>query len=599
MSGPLAGPSAAGGSVAAAWRRALELTAPIPRRPERVLPAMLDELADRHADAPALLSERERLTYRGLAAQANRYARWALEQGLSRGDVVCLLMPNAPEYVACWLGLTRVGVVVAQLNTNLLGRSLTHCIEIVAPARILCASEMLEKLIAALPKPSPAVWVHGDDARDFPRIDLAVARYSGDRLTASEGRPITIEDRALFTYTSGTTGLPSAASLSHGRLMQWSHWWAGLMGASESDRIYDCLPLYHSTGGIVAPGAMLVAGGSVVIRDRFSASDFWEDLCRWDCTIFQYIGELCRYLLRAGPAPHESAHRLRLACGNGLRPDVWPEFQRRFHIPRVLEFYGAAEGSVTLFNVEGEPGAIGRIPPYLSHRFRVVLVRYDVDADAPARDPQGFCIPCAAGEAGEALAPLASGPSNVASRFEGYSNPVATERKLLRDVFQPGDAWFRTGDLMRKDERGFFYFVDRVGDTYRWKGENVATSEVEEALSAFPGVAHANVYGVTVPGADGKAGMAALVWAGEPQLAGLRAHLLSRLPRHACPLFLRIRGEMEITGTLKYRKAELVRQGFDPSASADALYLDDAAAQEYVRLDEAVHARIVAGAVRL
>ncbi len=174
--------------------------------------------------------------------------------------------------------------------------------------------------------------------------------------------------------------------------MQWSHWWAGLMGASESDRIYDCLPLYHSTGGIVAPGAMLVAGGSVVIRDRFSASDFWEDLCRWDRNIFQYIGELCRYLLRAGPAPHESAHRLRLACGNGLRPDVWPEFQRRFHIPRVLEFYGAAEGSVTLFNVEGEPGAIGRIPPYLSHRFRVVLVRYDVDADAPARDPQGFCI---------------------------------------------------------------------------------------------------------------------------------------------------------------------------------------------------------------
>jgi fatty-acyl-CoA synthase len=344
---------------------------------------------------------------------------------------------------------------------------------------------------------------------------------------------------------------------------------------------------------------MLVGGGSMVIRDRFSASEFWDDVCRFDCTIVQYIGELCRYLLRAPPSPRETAHRLRLACGNGLRPDVWPAFQERFRIPRVLEFYGAAEGSVALFNVEGEPGAIGRVPPYLAHRFRVMLVRPDPATDAPARDERGFCIPCAADEVGEAIAPLSAGPQNVATRFEGYSSAAATERKILRDVFAPGDAWFRTGDLMRKDARGFYYFVDRLGDTYRWKGENVATSEVEEALSAFPGVVHANVYGVAVSDADGKAGMAALVWEGEPQLSALRAHLASRLPRHAWPIFLRLRSEMEVTGTHKYRKADLARQGFDPRATSDALYVGDAALDSYVPLDEAVYQRIVAGSLRL
>ncbi|HUJ26358.1 MAG TPA: long-chain-acyl-CoA synthetase [Myxococcales bacterium] len=590
-------PEAAAGagafSVAAAWRRALELTAPIPRQPERVLPALLDELAEKYGDAPALLSDRERLTYRGLARRVNQYARWALGKGIARGDTVCLLMPNAPEYLAIWLGLTRVGAVVALLNTNLAGRSLAHCIEVVAPAHLIVSGDLLERVVAARPDPSPAVWVQGPD--------LEVDRYPGEALAGEERRPVTVEDRAIYMYTSGTTGLPGAAIITHGRLMQWSHWFAGLMDARPADRVYDCLPLYHSTGGLVAPGAMLVSGGSVVIRERFSASEFWSDVVRWECTIFQYVGELCRYLLHTGASAHEAEHRLRLACGNGLRPDVWKEFQRRFRIPRILEWYGAAEGSVTLFNVEGEPGAIGRVPSYLSHRFRVVLVRFDVDKDAPARNAQGFCTLCETNEVGEAISPLLRGPSNVASRFEGYADPKASGRKILHDVFEPGDAWFRTGDLMRRDERGFFWFVDRVGDTYRWKGENVATSEVEEALCAFPGVAHATAYGVAVPGTDGRAGMAALVFQGgpiEPRLAALRTHLRGRLPRAACPLFLRVRSEMEVTGTFKYRKADLVREGFDPAATADAIYFDEPDAQAFVRLDPAAYQRIQGREVR-
>jgi fatty-acyl-CoA synthase len=563
------------------------------------LPVLLDELAEKYGDAPALLSERERLTYRGLAWRVNQYARWALDQGIAKGDTVCLMMPNGPEYPAVWLGLTKVGAIVAQLNTNLTGRSLTHCIEIVPSAHVIASSELIERLTPELATPAPTVWVHGACAGPFRRIDVEVDRYPGEVLGDGERRRPTVEDRALYMYTSGTTGLPSAASISHGRVMQWSHWFAGLWGARPDDRIYDCLPMYHSTGGVVAPGAMLVSGGSVVIRDRFSASEFWDEVIRWDCTLFQYIGELCRYLLHAKATPRETAHRLRMACGNGLRPDVWKEFQSRFRIPRILEFYGAAEGSVTLFNVEGEPGAIGRIPSYLSHRFRVTLVRFDVVKGTPARNAQGFCTPCEPNEVGEALAPLLGGAANVASRFEGYSDPRASEKKILRDVFEPGDAWFRTGDLMRKDERGFFYFVDRVGDTYRWKGENVATSEVEDALCAFPGVVHANVYGVTLPGADGRAGMAAVVFENEPQLAGLRAHLSARLPRYACPLFLRVCTEMEVTATLKYRKADLVREGYDPSATGDVIFFDDPDSQAFVRLDGAMYDRIQLRQIRL
>ncbi len=323
--------------------------------------------------------------------------------------------------------------------------------------------------------------------------------------------PPTIEDRALYIYTSGTTGLPKAANVSHARVMQWSHWFAGMMGAQSTDRMYNCLPMYHSVGGVQVPGATLVAGGTVVIREKFSASQFWNDIVRWDCTMFQYIGELCRYLLHAPPSPNESAHRIRMACGNGLAPEIWDDFKDRFRIPQILEFYASTEGGVSLFNVEGKRGAIGHIPAYLAHRFSPALVLFDVETGEPVRNEQGFCIRCAPNEIGEAIGKVVDDPSNIGSRFEGYTNQEASEKKILRNVFEPGDAWVRTGDLMRKDEKGFFYFVDRIGDTFRWKGENVATSEVSEAICAFPGVKHANVYGVAIPGTEGRVGMATLV----------------------------------------------------------------------------------------
>jgi fatty-acyl-CoA synthase len=587
-------------SAAKAWVRALELTTPIARHPERLLPTVIEERSQQLGDAPALVSERESLTYRALAERSNQYARWAIDQGVAKGDTVCLMMQNRPEYMAVWLGITRIGGVVALVNTNLSGASLAHCIGIVAPKHVIVSTERVDALSTALPnlKIAPAIWVHGASESSIRRIDLEIDRHKGEMLSASERRTVTIEDRALYIYTSGTTGWPKAVNVSHARLMQWSSWFAGIMDARSTDRIYDCLPMYHSVGGVLATGALLVSGGSVVIAEKFSASQFWGDVVRWNCTLIQYIGELCRYLLHAEPSPHEHEHRVRIACGNGLSPDVWSKFQSRFKIPQIIEFYAATEGGVSLFNVEGKCGAIGRVPSYLAHRFAPALVKFDIEKEEPVRNKDGFCLRCAANEVGEAIGQVLHDASNIGSRFEGYTSKEASEKRILRNVFKTGDTWVRTGDLMRKDTEGFFYFVDRIGDTFRWKGENVATSEISDTICAFPGVKHATVYGVPIPGGDGRAGMAALATDDDFDLSAFRAHLIGRLPRYACPVFLRMRKEMHVTASFKYTKTDLVRQGYDPTASTDVLYFNHPEHQRFVRLDKGLHHCIQIGEIR-
>ena len=588
-------------SPAKAWLRALELTAPIARQRDRILHTVIEEAAARMGDAPALLSDGENLTYRGLHERANQYARWALDQGLAKGDVVCLLMSNCPEYFAVWLGITSVGVVVSLLNTNLAGNSLAHSIRIVQPKLIIASAEFVATVASVLPRLEivPLTWTHGSNDAQFPRIDHRLAGYSSQPLSKDDRRSTSIDDLALYIYTSGTTGLPKAAKVSHARIMQWSHWFAGMMDVAPTDRMYNCLPMYHSVGGVQVLGAMLAAGGSVVIREKFSASQFWNDIVRWDCTLFQYIGELCRYLLHTEPSSSETQHRIRLACGNGLAAEIWDAFKDRFRIPQILEFYAATEGSVSLFNVQGKGGAIGHIPPYLTHRFSPALVAIDVETGEPVRNQNGFCIACAPNQAGEALGKVANDPSSLGTRFEGYTSAEASEKKILRNVLASGDAWFRTGDLLRKDEKGYYYFVDRIGDTFRRKGENVATSEVAEAICEYLGVRHANVYGVAVPGTEGRVGMAALVGDRDLDLAGLRLHLARCLPSYARPVFLRLRSDVDLTGTFKYSKTELIRQGYDPGASSDALFFDSAEAGAFVPLDADLHRHIQAGAFRL
>ncbi len=563
------------GQVTLDWVRALETRRRLQSSPGNTLAAVVAQIADFSGDSPALIGTDETLSYAALARRIAQYAGWAAQE-MPAGTVVALLMQNQPDYIAIWLGLTQAGCVVALLNTNLATNALGHCITTAAATHVIVAASLAERAgeTAAQLGPNLRWWSHGGGP--WPRMDLAAFSLAG---SAGPHRPAP-SGQALLIYTSGTTGLPKATHVSHGRVLDWSGWFAGMMDATAVDRLYDCLPLYHSTGGVVAVGAMLVAGGSVVLRERFSASRFWADVDETGCTIFQYIGELCRYLLQSAPQPAETRHRLRLCCGNGLSGAIWPDFQERFHIPRILEFYAATEGSLSLYNCEGKPGAVGRIPAFLAHRFALALIQYDADSGEPLRDAAGRCIRSGENEPGEAIALLGE---RGGRRFEGYTDPDASARKLLHDVFEAGDRWFRSGDLMRQDAAGFYYFTDRLGETYRWKGENVATTEVASVVLTCPGVTDAAVYGVSVPGAEGKAGMAAIVVEQRFELPVLHAHLQAHLPGYARPLFIRRCASLDTTGTFKLNKTALAREGY--AASSDPVWVDDKAAGAYVRFE--------------
>jgi len=586
-------------SASKIWLKGIELTARIETLPGRLFADVVDDWARRQPDRAALVTDDATLDYDGLSKRINRYARWARSVGVVKGDTVALIMPNGIDYVAAWLGISRIGGVAALLNTKLVGQSLAHCVDVAKPAHIIVAHELTTMLHSAAPhlKTQAKIWTHGD-ARGERAIDVALAALDDGPLLPEEHGDVTINDRALLIYTSGTTGLPKAASISHRRILNWGFWFAGLTGATPQDRLYDCLPLFHSVGGIVAPCSMLAAGGSVVVADKFSASNFWSDIVRHDCTLFQYIGELCRYLLKAPPSEYENRHCLRMVCGNGLRGDIWEDFQTRFAIPRILEFYAATEGNFSLFNVEGQRGAIGRVPPLLAHRFPANLVKLDPNTGVPLRSEAGFCIAAARGEAGEAIGRIGTADEG-GGRFEGYTDAGETEKKILRDVFARGDAWFRTGDLMRLDDKGFFHFVDRIGDTFRWKGENVATSEVNDAVRDFTGVIDATTYGVAIPDTDGRAGMSAIVVNEGFDIAALPAHLAQRLPVYARPVFIRISRELDATETFKQKKGELAREGFDPAMIADPLFMLEPRSGVYIALDSEAFTKLADGSMRL
>lgn len=575
--------------ASSAWLRALELTAAVDRGAVPTLPELVDTLAEKFADAPALSDEQESLDFRALAQRMNRYARWARSEGLGQGDTVCLFVPNCANYIALWLGLLRAGAAVALVNTSLSHAALAHAIRAANPSLVIVGKTLAPRVeaIRAL-IPSFPVLAHGGAIDEPPGAGL----FKDTPLSPRDCPLPQLKSRALLVYTSGTTGLPKAAHISHLKLMRWSRWFAGMLDIRPQDRLYNCLPLYHSVGGVAAVGAMLASGGSLVVRRKFSASRFWEDVCVSDSTLFCYVGELCRYLANGARHPAERRHVLRACFGNGLRADVWKQFQTRFRIPRIVEFYASTEGSFSLFNAEGEVGSIGRIPPFLSQRNDVALIKVDVERAAPLLGPDGRCIACGPGEVGEAIGRLRDAQTGPGSAFEGYVDVRDSERKILRGVFREGDAWFRSGDLMRKDSRGFYFFVDRLGDTFRWKGENVSTQEVEAAIASCPGVVETIVYGVRVPGAEGRAGMAAIVPRPELDLDTLSRHLSERLPAPACPLFIRICRAIETTATFKPLKQQLAREGYDSGLIGDPVYVYNRRARRFVPLTSPVREQL-------
>ncbi|HLK36737.1 MAG TPA: long-chain-acyl-CoA synthetase [Polyangiaceae bacterium] len=570
-------------------------------RASPALPLRFQEIARATPDRPFLLHRDHRVTYGRANEIVNAHALAYRGLGLRRGDVVALLMENRPEYYWHFLGLAKLGVVVALVNTHAKASALAHAIRIANPRRIVVGSELwasLGPLRVTLAEMAPGA------------VDVDVDPDSPDAAAQAGGLPVwqerlppptlrdppetsllVLDDVCAYMYTSGTTGAPKAALVKHRRIGLAANLWAGLVWRCRpGDVVYVPLPLYHANGMILGTGSAIAAGATIALARKFSARGFWNDCRRYGATCSLYIGELCRYLMNAPPTAGDRDHSVRVFSGNGLRPDIWEAFQRRFGIPRVVEFYASTEGNVLTINFGNVTGSVGKLPPGR------VLARWDEEAQRFSRDARGHLIKCKPGEPGILL-----GKIDGLIAFDGYRDEKATEGKIVRDAFAPGDAWFNTGDLLRQNWKRDLFFVDRLGDTFRWKGENVSTFEVQEQLSTWSGVDEVNVYGVQVSGTEGRAGMAALVLRGEGAFDAhaFKRHIDAILPPYARPLFVRVQRKMQTTGTFKLQKADLQREGFDPAAVGDPLYFRHPRTDEYVLLDQLVYAEIAGGSLRL
>ncbi|OHV04223.1 long-chain-acyl-CoA synthetase FadD6 [Mycobacterium talmoniae] len=495
----------------------------------------------------------QQLTYREANATVNRYAAVLAARGAGHGDVVGIMLRNSPNAVLMMLAVVKCGAIAGMVNYHQRGDVLAHSLGLL-DAKVLVAES---DLVGAVTECGAVA-----DPMTIEELERLAA-------TAPTGNPASVsavlaKDTAFYIFTSGTTGYPKASRMTHQRWLRALAGFGGLgMRLKGSDTLYCCLPLYHNNALTVALSSALVAGATLALGKSFSASRFWDEVIAADATAFVYIGEVCRYLLNQPAKPTDRAHKVRVICGNGLRPEIWDEFTRRFGIQRICEFYGASEGNTAFLNIFNVPKSAGISPTPLAY------VEYDPETGEPLRGADGRVRRVPAGQPGLLLSPV-----NRLSPFDGYTDPAATEKKLVRNAFKIGDCWFNTGDLMSPQGMAHAAFADRLGDTFRWKGENVATTEVEAALAADAGVEECAVYGVEIPRTGGRAGMAAVKLRDGAEFDGgaLARTVYDRLPSYALPLFVRVVESMEHTTTFKSRKVELREQAYGPDIE-DPLYV--------------------------
>jgi citronellyl-CoA synthetase len=565
---------------------------------------MVQNNATSHPNDCALICEDEVVSWDELNKRSNRIARILLEHGIEKGDCVSLSMQNRIEFLVCLVGIVKIGGIVGLINTNLTKVPLIHCINLIESKKCIFGEEQLESLSEVLTelnlKPASDFLFVKDtgvlDCPDWARpLDSSKTDVSAGNLP--ETSRIKAGDRCYYVFTSGTTGLPKAAIVTHKRCMPMGQA-SGLLlqRLKRTDRLYNCLPLYHATGLNMGWQSTVETGASMVIRRKLSVTAFWDDIRKYQCTSFVYIGEFIRYLMSAPPRPDDKDNPITTNVGNGLRPDIWMQFKERFDIHKIGEFYGASEGNsgfVNLFNKDCTVGT-GVVP--------MELVQYDVANDQVIRNEQGFCIPAEKGNPGLLLIKITD-----TTRFEGYTSEEATRAKIFQDALEPGDSYFNTGDLMKQVDVGFafgmkhYQFVDRVGDTFRWKGENVSTNEVGEILNKHPDIAMSNVYGVELPATDGRAGMAALILGdGSTGLAREKIENLSRyiqlnLPSYANPIFIRLLKEQPTTTTMKLQKSDLREQAYHPDKTDDEILVLKPGEVVYQPLERDFYDRIMAG----
>ncbi len=555
----------------------------------------VEERAQQHADRPLLTYGNDTLTYAQVNERINQVAHAAYALGVRRGDVVAMDIENRPAFFYIWMGLAKIGAVVAFLNTHVNGKPLVHALSVTGAKRVIVGEETLPHFAKTEDLPTDVdYWLWPDsehpasaEMRQLCSLDLqAKAQAASTQNPPREWRDgLVAGDNAQYIFTSGTTGLPKAALISHARWLMAGDLMEVTMQASPKDCFYVFLPLYHGAASMSAASAAIAGGARMLLRRKFSRREFWNDVRKHGVTSCQYVGEICRFLLSDPPRPDDKDHTLRKMSGTGMAPEVWAQWTERFgDVFQIIESWGSTEANASTLNLDNWPGSCGRVPFWEKTNLRIV--RYDVDNETHPRDENGFMQLCDVNEPGEAIGMIIDYPDIVAGRFEGYTSKDATEKKILRNVFRQGDAWWSSGDLLRCDEDGYCWFVDRIGDTFRWKSENVSTTEVADALGDFPGLDAITVYGVHVPGAGGRAGMASLVLQSDATFdpKAFWDLALSRLPRYAAPLFLRLSATADMTGNYKLRKVDLQRDGYDPEKVKDPLFVRDDSAKTYVPL---------------
>lgn len=516
----------------------------------------------------AVLYKDTNLNYLQFNQWANRVAHYFLAQGLKKGDVVAVFIENRPELLAVTTGLAKIGVISAMVNTSQTGKVLTHSINLVKPKMAIIGSELVEsfsEVRSDLNIPTDRVYWLADqdtlkDAGEAPDSfrNLAIELQSAPSYNPPTTNNVYYSDGLYYIYTSGTTGMPKAAIFSHGRWMKAYGVFGSVMDLKKNDIMYCTLPLYHATGMVVCWGAAIYGASGFAIRRKFSAREFWEDVRKFNASAIGYVGELCRYLMEVPVKAEDRAHRVTKMVGNGMRPNIWGAFKQRFGVAEVYELYASSEGNIGFNNIFNFDNTVGFSPlPY-------AIVKYDKENEKPVRDADGYMIKAAIGEPG-----LLVGKITERTPFDGYTDAAKNEACILHDVFEKGDRYFNTGDLVRNIGFRHAQFVDRLGDTFRWKGENVSTTEVENLVCSYPSIAEAVVYGVEIPNTNGRAGMAAITphEGIDIDYAHLLEHLRKEMPPYAVPVFLRQQQKMETTGTFKYQKNNLKKEGFDPHQS--------------------------------
>ena len=555
----------------------------------------LEECASHFGERLFLTEGDVRYTYAQFNQRANQVARALRAQGVKKGDVVAMAIENRPAFFFVWFGIAKLGAVAAFINTHVSGKPLVHALEVTHAQYVIVGEECAPRFAETEGLDAKLTYSYWPD-EDRPAPAEMLGRFGVNLQAlamAEDSQAVPLEwregvkagDTAQYIFTSGTTGLPKAAVISHARWLMAGDSMQLLWEIDQNDCFYCFLPLYHGAASMSLTSTALSAGARIVVRRKFSRSEFWSDVRKHEVTFCQYVGEICRFLLSVPAQKDDQQHTLRKMAGTGLSPEIWQQWTARFGDQfQIYEGWGGTESNTNTINLDNRIGSCGRVPFWEKTNLR--LVRYDQEKGDYIRDENGFLQLADVNEPGEAIGMVINYPDVVAGRFEGYTSVEASEKKLIRNVFQEGDVWWTSGDLLRCDEEGYCWFVDRIGDTFRWKSENVSTMEVSDALGDFEGLDAITVYGVQVPGHGGRAGMAALVMnegsAFEPKAFWELA--IARLPRYAAPLFVRLMDTPDMTGNYKLRKVDLQKHGYDLEQVSDPLFVRNDKLKTYVPL---------------